>query len=127
MELVAILYLLFAVFESIMANELKMISAGASLYLSNFERKLASDTLIGAGFPIMLLIGRFGAIAFLIFLAFKYSWYFPILLYLGGIGLSLFIISVFRIDAYKTQYITILGFITFPILFICMWGAALAR
>ncbi len=125
MKLVAILYLVFAVFEAIMANQLKTISTSRRMDLSSFERKLASDTLVGATFPTMLFIARFGAIAFLIFLAFNFLWYFPIMLYVGGIVLSMLSIIIFRIDAYKTQYVTMLGFIALPVLFTCMWVVAI--
>jgi hypothetical protein len=127
MKLIALLYWGFALFESVMGNQLRAISTAPDYTLSGLERKLASDSFIGVLFPVMMVIARFGAIAFLVYCAFKFVWYFPIPLYIGGICLSMLFIMVFKIDPYKTLRITLPGFVIMPILFVLMWCAAIFR
>ena len=105
------------VLNTVAYNALK----SSPIHLSLLESRLFH----GGGFfssitPLFTLLLRVNAVVFLVYLAFEYAWYFPIVLYLISLGALLLLSAILR-PTIGLLLPALLGYVLGPILGVLIW------
>jgi hypothetical protein len=91
------------------------------IHLSGVEIKLFhQNNFLGSATPALALALRINAIAFLIYLGFEITWYFPIILYLMSLIVLIAISAILR-STVGTLKPALLGYVLGPLLGVAMW------
>lgn len=127
MDILVVSFLIFSFFQSVLYSHIEQSNENNPYNISKFESTLWDFHNLMLYHFILLQFVKYGSYAFLILMAVKTEWYYPILLYIGTIMFAIVTVVPLRLFVnWIIAPIVLIGTIVLPITFIVMWLALLA-